>query len=176
MASKPVPAKKKPTIATDEAQEAIVTTLLKRTSKNLNGTASIGYHVGQDDTGAIHWRIHSNSGSGMFSSQWVAFSDIQQALADWPVELPITSMTLRPLLTGSVNTSSFLLATLVKEGILEPVPDKKRHYQLGDAKPFLAEMDKLKAAHSQSSKTRPRAKAKAASRMPRAKAKPATGK
>jgi hypothetical protein len=85
-------------------------------------------------------------------------------------------MTLRPLLTGSVNTSSFLLATLVKEGILEPVPDKKRHYQLGDDKPFLAAVAELKGNHSQSGKAKPKVKAKAATRMPKGKAKPATGK
>jgi hypothetical protein len=85
-------------------------------------------------------------------------------------------MTLRPLLTGSVNTSSFLLATLVNEGILQQVPDKKRHYQLGDAKPFLAEVDKLKPAHNKTSKAKPKVKAKAGAGMSRGKAKPATGK
>jgi hypothetical protein len=56
------------------------------------------------------------------------------------------------------------------------VPDKKRHYQLGDAKSFLAEMDKLKAAHSQPGKGKPKAKGKAAARMPKKKPEPATGK
>lgn len=89
----------------------------------------------------------------------------------------ITSMALLPLFQGrSVNTPSFLLATLVEEGILEPVPDSKRHYQLGDAKAFLAEMEKLKATHSATGKGKPRAKAKAATRMAKGKAKPATGK
>jgi hypothetical protein len=62
----------------------------------------------------------------MFSNRWIVFADIQKALADWPDDLPITSMTLRPLLPGSINTSSFLLATLVNEGVLQQVPDKKR--------------------------------------------------
>jgi len=176
MASETVSATKKPTTATDDAQEASITTIKKSTSKNLQGTATLTYHIGLDSTGAIHWKIHSNSGNGMFSNQWVTFADIQKALADWPDDLPITSMTLRPLLTGSVNTSSFLLATLVKEGILEPVPDKKRHYQLGDAKPFLAAVAELKGNHSQSGKAKPLAKAKAATRMSKNKAKPATGK
>jgi hypothetical protein len=177
MASKTVPAKKKSTTAiNDDAQEATITTIKKATCKNLNGSATLTYHIGLDNTSALYWKIHANSGNGMFSSEWVAFADIQKALADWPDELPITSMTLRTLLTGSVNTASFLLATLVKETVLEPVPDKKRHYQLGDAKAFLAEMDKLKPAHNKTSKAKPRAKAKAATRMPKAKAKPATGK
>jgi hypothetical protein len=89
----------------------------------------------------------------------------------------MTSMTLRALFQGkSVNTPAFLLATLVKEGILEVVPGKKRHYQLGDAKSFLAEVEKLKATHNKTSKAKPKVKAKASTRMPKTKAKPATGK
>jgi hypothetical protein len=176
MASKTVPAKKKSTTAiNDNAQEPIITTIKKSTSKNLQGTATLTYHIGLDETSALYWKIHANSGNGMFSSEWVAFADIQQALDKWPKDSPIVSMALYPLFNGkSVNTPSFLLATLVKEGILEVVPGKKRHYQLGDAKAFLAEVDKLKATHSQPSKAKPKVKAKAATRM--AKAKPATGK
>jgi hypothetical protein len=55
----------------------------------------------------------------MFSKEWVAFTDIQQALDNWPKDLPTTSMTLRALFQGkSVNTLAFLLVTLVKEEIL----------------------------------------------------------
>ena len=177
MASKTVPRKKKPTTATDDPQEASITTIKKSTCKTLNGSATLTYHIGQDDNGDIHWKIAASTGNGMFSTEYVAFTDIQKALADWPDDLPMTSMTLRAPFQGkSVNTPAFLLATLVKEGILQQVPDKKRHYQLGDAKPFLAEMDKLKAAHSRSGKAKPKAKAKARARMPKTKAKPATGK
>jgi hypothetical protein len=177
MASKTVPAKKKSTTTTDNAQEASITTIKKSTSKNLQGTATLTYHIGLDNTSALYWKIHANSGNGMFSSEWVAFNDIQQTLDKWPKDSPIVSMALYPLFNGkSVNTPSFLLATLVKEGILEVVPGKKRHYQLGDAKPFLAEMDKLKATRSQSSKGKPRARAKAATRMPKGKVSKTPGK
>ena len=175
MASKTVPAKKKPTTttATDDPQEASITTIKKSTCKTLNGSATLTYHIGLDDDGAIQWKIAASTGTGMFSTEYVAFTDIQKALADWPGDLPITSMTLRALFQGkSVNTPAFLLATLVKEGILEPVPDKKRHYQIGD----LEVVADLKAAHSQSGKTKPRAKAKARARITKTKAKPATGK
>jgi hypothetical protein len=178
MASKTVPAKKKPTTAiNDDAQEPTITTVKKATCKNLQGTATLTYHIGLDDTSALLWKIHANSGNGMFSSEWVAFTDIQQTLDKWPKDSPIVSMALYPLFNGkSVNTPSFLLATLVNEGILQQVPDKKRHYQLGDAKPFLAEMDKLKATHSTSSKARPKVKAKASTRMPKRKVTKTPGK
>ncbi len=146
MAKRPIPAKMKSTTttATDSPKEAPVTTIKKSTCKTLQGTATLTYHIGLDDTGAIHWKIAGSTGNGMYSREYVAFTDIQKALADWPADLPITSMTLRPLFKGkSVSTPAFLLATLVKEGILAPVPDKKRHYQLRDAKPFLTEVVKL---------------------------------
>ena len=131
-------AKKTPTTTPDDSQEAPITTIKKSTCKTLQGTATLTYHIGLDDTSALHWKIAASSGK-------------------------------------SVNTPAFLLATLVKEGILAPVPDKKRHYQLGDAKPFLAEMDKLMTTDSGTGKAKPLAKAKAATRMSKGKAKPATG-
>ena len=177
MASKPVRAKKKPTTATDDSQEASITTIKKATCKTLQGTATLTYHIGLDDTGAISWKIHSSTGNGMFCAQWVAFADIQQALDSWPKDSPIVSFALYPLFTGkSVNTPSFLLATLVNEGILQQVPSKKRHYQLGDAKAFLAEMDKLKATHNKPGKAKPKVKAKAATRMPNGKVSKTPGK
>ena len=107
----------------------------------------------------------------------LAFQDIQKALSDWAENFPITSMALKALFQGkSVNTPSFLLATLVKEGILEPVPDKKRHYQLCDPKPFLAAVEKMMVAHSKLGKAKPRAKGKAVARMTTEKKKAAAGK
>jgi hypothetical protein len=179
MPSKPVPAKKKPitTTATDGSQEASITVIKKGTCKTLQGTATLTYHIGLDDSGALWWKIAASSGNGMFSKEWVAFAAIQLALDKWPKESPIVSMALYPLFSGkSVNTPSFLLATLVSEGVLAPVPGKKRHYQPGDAKPFLAAVAELKGSHTQPGKAKPKAKAKAAARMPKAKAKPATGK
>jgi len=177
MASKTVPAKKKPTSSTTSNKEPAITIIKKATCKSLNGSATLTYHIGLDDSSALCWRIHANSGNGMFSREWVAFKDIQQALDTWSKDHPIVSMALYPLFSGkSVNTPSFLLASLVNEGILQQVPGKKRHYQLGDVKSFLAEMDKLKASHTKSGKAPAKAKAKAGTRMTKAKAKPATGK
>ena len=174
MASKTVPATKTPT---DDSPEPSITTIKKATCKTLTGSSTLTYRLGVDQTSALHWQIFSNDGGGYFSTEWVAFQDIQKALSDWSKQFPITSMALKALFQGkSVNTPSFLLATLVKEGILEPVPDKKRHYQLCDPKPFLAEVEKLRVAHSKPGKAKPRAKAKAAARMSKAKPPAPSGK
>ena len=181
MATKTVPAKKKATPAkepnpsTDDSQETSIITIKKASCKNLQGTATLEYHIGRDAEGDLHWKIHSNTGNGMYSRQWTSFDALQKVLAAWSSDTPITSLTLSPLFTGSINTRSFLLATLVNEGILQQVPDKKRHYQLGDAKPFLAAMKELTVSDSKTGKAKPKTKAKATSRMPKEKAKPATG-
>lgn len=184
MAKKPVPAKKEPTSATNDSQEAPstsdktdITTIKKATCPNLLGNQTLGYEIGiQAETTALYWRVSTNTGNGYWSRAWVKFADIQKALNAWPKDMQLSSMALRPLLPGSVNSSSFLLATLANESVVEPVPDSKRHYQLGDIKAFLASVTDLTAGHSKPAKPKPKAKAKAAARMPKAKAKPATGK
>lgn len=152
------PATTKSTTTTDDAQESSIITINQAACKNLQGSATLTYHIGRDDKGELHWKIHSNTGAGMFSNKWIPFDAIQKVLEKWPKDAPITSITLSPLCSGSVNTRSFLLATLVNEGILQQVPDKKRHYQLGDAKPFLAAMKELTSSDSKPSKTTGRVK------------------
>jgi hypothetical protein len=91
MASKPVPAKKNPATSADKStdpNEASITTIKKSTCKTLQGTATLTYHIGLDDTGATHWKIAASTGNGMYSREYVAFTDIQKALADWPGDLP----------------------------------------------------------------------------------------
>lgn len=185
MASKTVPVKKTSsattkstttTAKTDETQEPSIITIKQATCKNLQGTATLTYHIGRDDKGELHWKIHSNTGAGMFSNKWIQFDAIEKTLEKWPKDLSITSMTLRSLYQNkSVNTPSFLLSTLVNEKILQQVPDKKRHYQLGNAKPFLAAMKELTASDSKAGKATGKVKAKAVGSMSKGKTKPASG-
>ena len=115
------------------------------TTRSLEGSATLTYLIGEDNDGGIHWKIAENSGGGFFSNEWVAFADIQQAFADWSDDSPITSIVLRPLFHGkSVNTPSFLLAALTAEGLLAPLPKRKRVHQACDPRPFLASLDELR--------------------------------
>jgi hypothetical protein len=168
--------KKTITATIDESPDPAIAVIKEAHCQNLQGTATLEYHIGRDDKGGLHWRIQANSGAGMFSKAWISFDAIQKVLEKCPKDSPITSITLAPVCKGSVNTRSFLLATLVNEGILQPVPDKKRHYQLGDSKPFLAEVNALRSQHSDSTTGKPKANAKAAARMPKGKANPGKGK
>jgi hypothetical protein len=170
------PARNKPTDKTDNTPEPTITIIKKATCKSLAGNSTLTYEVGKNDKDVIQLRIASNSGGGFFSDEWVTLNKILKAIKDWPADHPITSLALRVLFNGkSVNTPSFLLAALLKEGILAPVPDKKRHFQLGETKPFLEAVAKLVASHSKTTKPKPKAKAKAAGSMPKTKKKtPAT--
>ena len=170
-------ANSKATKSTDDATQPVITIIKKASTKSLEGKATLGYHLGLDETSALHWRLSSNSGGGFFSDEWVTFKAIQEALAAWPEVNPITSMALRPLFMGkSANNQSFLMATLVKEGVLERKADTKRHYELGDVKAFLATVEKLKAGHSKSGKPRAKAKAKADARITKPTKSPAKAK
>ena len=159
------------------SDKSTITIIKKAQTKSLEGKATLGYCLGIDKATALHWRLASNSGGGFFSDEWVPHQAIQAALEDWPKDHPITSMALRPLFLGkSANNPSFLLAALVKEGLLEPMPDRRRHYQLCDPELFLATVEKLQAGHSKPRKPRAKAKSKAGARMTRPKKPPAKTK
>ncbi len=112
----------------------------KATCPTLTGKSKLTYHIGCDDQSEIHFRIHSNTGGGFFSQEWVAWSDIQAALAK---KTPITAIVLHPLFKGkSVNTPAFLLAALKHEKLLRPIKGKQRHHELLDPKAFIARISK----------------------------------
>lgn len=147
-----------------------MTVLRKSSCKSLEGKSTLHYHLGIDETSALHWRIASNSGGGFFSDEWVPFQAIQDALEAWPKDKPITSIALRPLfVAASSNNPGFLQATLIAEQVLERVVNTKRHYQLGDIAGFLATLSTANKAHSKSGKPRAKAKAKAGTRMAKVK-------
>ena len=168
MARKPAPATK---TTADEPQIPSITAIKKATCKTLSGKSTLTYRIGIDDASTLYWQVLANSGSGHHSTQWLKFADIERVLTDWVKDSPLSSIALRGLYSGrSSNSPGFLAACLVKEGILSPVADDgKRHYQLADLKPFLAEMQKLMSAHSKPGKAKPKVKGKAAPRMSKGK-------
>jgi hypothetical protein len=172
---------KSPTTTTDktvETQEPKITTIKKSTCKSLEGKATLTYRTGTDETSALYWQVCSNTGGGFFSDEWVLFEDIHKSLTDWAKESPITSMALRSVFKKgkSVNTPAFLMASLVKEGILDPLEGKKRQFQLGDVRAFLAAVDHFQETHKTAGKRKSKAKAQAGARMQEERKKPVKGK
>tara|TARA_R110002072_G_scaffold302016_1_gene483404 strand:+ start:6266 stop:6802 length:537 start_codon:yes stop_codon:yes gene_type:complete len=159
--------------ATNDATDEPIQTIKDSTCRTSSGKSTLGYQVGVDEAGEIHLRVSSNDGGGFFSNEWVSHTAIQAALAEWPADQGVTSMTFRNLFRGkSANTPGFLIAVLCAEGIIEPVGEKKRVHQACDPSAFLANMAALgtgKAPRkSSSSRAKSPAKAKAA---PKARAK-----
>jgi hypothetical protein len=97
--------------------------------------------------GEIYLRVHSNSGGGFFSQEWIALQDILHALEKRPEGKPITSILLNPLLRGkSVNTPGFLLAVLLHEKVIRSMQGKLRRHELMDPTVFTDKVEKLMAS------------------------------
>ncbi|MBP8285451.1 MAG: hypothetical protein KAX57_01285 [Rhodoferax sp.] len=111
------------------------------TTTSLSNKSILGYAIGCDESNAIYLSLRSNTAAGMFSTNWVAFMDIANALVHAD---KITSATLAPLYAGtSRNNAGFMLAVLRGEGLVCP---SERHYMRQDFKPFLQHINSLIAA------------------------------
>ena len=105
-----------------------ITVLKSAHCSTLKQTSLLTYESGRDAQGKLHYRITANNGGGFFSNEWVSWEVLHTACHKTS---PVTSRDLRPLLKGkSVNTAGFLVAALLKEGLLRICPGKTRHYQL----------------------------------------------
>ena len=120
-----------------------VRALKNATCPSLSGKSKLGYSVGAAVNGEgvctpkseICVRIHSNTGGGFFSDEWISLAAIQQLL-DKAQKL-VTFTTLLPLFKGkSINTAGFLLAAIKHEGLVRPAKESKRSYERADPKAF----------------------------------------
>ena len=116
------------------------------TCDTLSGSSKLTYHIGSMPDGEIYIRVHSNTGGGFFSQEWISLQDILTALKKRPEGKPITSILLNPLLRGkSANTPGFLLAVLLHEKVVRSMQGKLRRHELGDPSVFTDKVDKLLA-------------------------------
>jgi hypothetical protein len=162
MASKTVPV----TPTADDSPKPPLTTVKKSTYPTLSLSGTIGYQLSATDRGEILIGLTSNSGNGYFSKARQSANHCLDILADWEKQYPITSLALKDLYPDtSINSWGFLLAVLIKEGVVEKDPENGRHYRLCDPALFQAEMAKLVTAHSKPGKAKSKTKTKAASRM-----------
>lgn len=123
----------------------------------VTGKSTLGYSIGCNDKGEIHFRVDTNSGGGYFKPEAVSWPGIQKVLVleTYP---HITSFAFRSLFTGkSSNSPGFLLAVLVAEGLLQPKGGNERYYIATDPAKFLAEMKALMEANPDSDAATPAA-------------------
>jgi hypothetical protein len=124
---------------------------------SLSGRSSLTYHIGcrsdlLDKEGSefnegISFRIHHNTGSGLFSNQWVSVESLNPIFDKGKSECAVTSSSLSAVFAGSsVNTAGFILAVLKAEGLVVHMPEKRRYYQCSSSEQFFIELKKLCAA------------------------------
>ncbi len=118
-----------------------IRTIKTASTESLSGRSTITYEIGCKGDKAIHLRLTKNTGSGMFSKTWVPLTQIAVLLsAD---DKPITSTSIRPLYTGSVNSAGFLLAVLKDVGLIKNIGENSRGYVRTDPQKFTLEIHAL---------------------------------
>lgn len=109
---------------------------------SVSGKSNLTYHIGCNDDGDIHIRIHANSASGMFSQEWVSWTAIDDTLKRHVTGF--TSTAFRSLIQGkSQNNAGFLLAVLLQEQLVVKESDQKRSYTALDSTAFLDQINSL---------------------------------
>jgi hypothetical protein len=163
---KTVPARKKPTTTTNDSQEASVTTINEKkqaesgsykiiktaTTPSLSGACDLQYQLRLSESGDLCLRIHSSTGTGLYSRQWISLDEAWKCLTDWD-HGPVTALALFPLWKyRSINTAGFVLAVLVSLELLTPSEEKKRHWDLASEDQYQATVQALIKQHSASRK------------------------
>ncbi len=98
---------------------------------SLSGMSRLTYEFGVRGDSEIVMRIVGNTGSGMFSDDWVSANEVLNILRVPLYQESISSVAFRPLYLGkSVNTPSFLMAALRNEEVIAVHPTLKRGYQV----------------------------------------------
>jgi hypothetical protein len=117
------------------------------TCDTLTGSSRLTYHIGSMPDGEIYLRVHSNTGGGFFSQEWIALADILTALKKRPEGKPITSILLGPLFRGkSANTPGFMMAVLLHEKVVRSMQGKLRRHELMNPSVFTEKVDRLMAS------------------------------
>ena len=103
---------------------------------SLSGRSTLNYHVGCEKDQTIHLRIYQNSGTGIHSKNWVALAQLDTSMQS--DDKPITAGMLKELFKGkSTNTTGFILAALIHEGLIKIDDVVKRTYLRIDPTEFM---------------------------------------
>lgn len=117
------------------------------TCDSLSGLSRLEYHIGYEarSPDRIHFRIWKNSGGGKFNADWIALAFVEKALPGIPAYETFTAAALAPIAEGkSVNTSSFIGAALLAEGLIVRSEKVARSYERNtDTTLWWSELKKL---------------------------------
>lgn len=103
------PATTKPA-ASVETPSPSIRTLKIANCPSLSGASRLTYHIGCDAKSAILFSITGNSGAGVFSNEWIALADIQQAFDAIPPGKLIRSALLQTAVPSQKHQHPRILA------------------------------------------------------------------
>jgi hypothetical protein len=101
--------------AIDAINEVPMRVLKVGTTASLSNRSTLGYAIGCDESNAIYLSLRSNTAAGMFSTNWIAFLDIANALVHAD---RISSATFVPSLYGSKQEWTWIYAGSAPSGRL----------------------------------------------------------
>jgi hypothetical protein len=103
--------------------------------QSLSGKSTLTYQIGRKDGKDVHLSLTGNTGKGVFNKDWIELEQIYSLLSSQTK--PITSGSLLGLFEGkNSNSAGFILAVLLKEGLLKVSSDNQRNYERIDQKEY----------------------------------------
>ncbi|GAB6084058.1 hypothetical protein JCM30471_29720 [Desulfuromonas carbonis] len=122
--------------------------LKKDTCPSLMNKSILTYQIGCNERSEILLCIEGNTGSGIYSKEWVPLFTLLDLIAE--SDGPFTWSILQPLFKNrSVNTACFLLAALKNEGLVTAL---ERSYERVDPENFMSAMKILMGTKKRPSK------------------------
>jgi hypothetical protein len=108
---------------------------------SLSGRSILTYHIGHKDN-EIYFSLAENSKPGVLSREWLPLAQMEQLLAAEEHSFTSRSSALHTLYKGhSINSGGFMLAVLLKEGLV--TKGKSRSYCRCDSSAFKAAVQPL---------------------------------
>jgi hypothetical protein len=102
---------------------------------SLSGKSTLTYQIGCNEKNELHLSLTGNTGKGVFNKDWIELEQIYSLLSSQTK--PITSGSLLGLFEGkNSNSAGFILAVLLKEGLLKVSNDNQRNYERIDQKEY----------------------------------------
>jgi hypothetical protein len=110
---------------------------------SLSGRSILTYHIGHKGKD-VYFSLAENSKAGVLSREWLPQEKIKQLLAAEEYSFTSRSSSLHTLYKGhSINSGGFMLAVLLKEGLVGYAKGKKRNYCRCDSSTFDAAIQPL---------------------------------
>ncbi len=142
--------------ATEQSDDSNIKAILTATTTSLSGACDLQYQLGLCKEGNLYMRIHSSSGSGIYSDKWVSLDRAWACLKEWEFGA-VTALALFPLWRHrSINTAGFILSVLVSLGLLTASSEKQRHWELVSDDQYQSTVKGLLKEHQPKSHTNAR--------------------